>query len=904
MSRSLFDQNKQRLFTALLIACLIISSFAASAGSSTQPPIDPTIYNVATIGQPSRLDPARAYDTASGELIQNVAQTLIWWNDTHPITFTLGVGHNLTLSEYADLYSYTPVLATALPTIVLNASGEYYTFTIRTSAAFQPWTAANGSIIPSRNLKASDVIYSFQRQMVYDSYYAPTWMWFKSVFTGAASVGLWYAFPQYGNGTFKNPADEASAANMIQSWCYLGPGANDVSFHFQNPWAQGVLNQIFAQTWGCIVEPEWVMERGGWNGQFAAGWTNLWHWKPTVTRSEIDQWKDPAVYGSVAGSKFPSNNKHVNEIMGTGPYVFTSWDQSSLIWRIDAWQTSTSLDGSQYWIPTNWSVNHVTTVIEKGVNTWPTRKMLFLEGEFDVAAVPQANMHDLLTTDAYTPVPGINLVYNIPALSNDMEIFGMNISGASSYQSYVGYPTHRTPAEPLFFANEHIRRAFAWALNYTQYIQQAYFGEGIPQRSWWVEGLSPASYKNMNASMPQRDLNYTEMQNELNQAIVDGFNVSQEGFETTIAYYLGSDPPRRKIAADLIADAFHSLNPKYKCNVVGYEFYLPSMAWEEAFPLTAYGWLADFADPDNFCEPYQASWGNFMVAQGPPFPGDQAFVDQEINAALVEPDSAKRGAMYQDLQYRYWLDVPSFPLVQPVGRRWARYWVQGWYFNALFPGLYAYDLYKTTTPLENVDVDMTATVTPASPTYNPVYIFRNQMRKGNGDTSPANMTYNLHVTRNDNNNAIAILYVAVGLTYTFAGNKQFANGTYVALAPGGSASASMIWWCDGTNVVLAGNSTGIPYAVAGETQPINNNAQDTNTANNVQAAGTLTAKTLPGDTTGNGLIDIYDAIQLANAFGASTGQARFNADADINADGYVDIYDAIILADNFNIHVP
>ncbi len=140
---------------------------------STQPPIDTSTYYVGTIGQPSRMDPARAYDTASGELIQNVAQTLIWWNDKNVVSFTPGVGHNLTVSEYADLDSYTPVLATALPTVVYNGSGAYYTFNIRTTATFQPWTAADGSIIPSRNLKASDVIYSFQRQMVYDSYYAP-----------------------------------------------------------------------------------------------------------------------------------------------------------------------------------------------------------------------------------------------------------------------------------------------------------------------------------------------------------------------------------------------------------------------------------------------------------------------------------------------------------------------------------------------------------------------------------------------------------------------------------------------------------------------------------------------------------------------------------------------------------
>ncbi len=441
---------------------------------STQPPIVTSTYYVGTIGQPARMDPARAYDTASGELIQNVAQTLIWWNDKHVISFSPGVGHNLTLSEYANLDSYTPVLATALPTITMNYTaghldtGEYYTFTIRTTATFQPWTAANGSVIPSRNLKASDVIYSFQRQMVYDSYYAPTWMWFGPAFTGDASAGLWNAFAAYSNGTFKHTADSLTAAQMIQAWCYAGPGANDVSFHFQQPWAPGVLNQIFAQTWGSIIEPEWVQEHGGWNGQFPIGvsdsnmgadWTNLWHWKPTVTRSEIDAWKDPAIYGAVAGSKYPSSNKHVNEIMGTGPYLFTSWDQANKVWRIDQW--------TGYW--GGWSGSHVTTVISKGVDSWPTRKVLFLEGEFDDCYVPRANMFDLLTTDAYTPAPGINLVYNIAQLSNDMMFFCMNVSAASPYQSYVGYP-HQTAAEPLVLRQRAHEKAFAWAINYTQYI--------------------------------------------------------------------------------------------------------------------------------------------------------------------------------------------------------------------------------------------------------------------------------------------------------------------------------------------------------------------------------------------------------------------------------------------------
>jgi len=899
LSKRTLDRNKERSINLKLItiitACLLVTSiFTVIPVLSTQPPIDTSTYYVGTIGQPARMDPARAYDTASGELIQNVAQTLIWWNDKHPISFTPGVGYNLTLADYANLDSYTPVLATALPTITMNYTaghldtGEYYTFTVNTAATFQPWTAGNGSIIPSRHLTAYDVVYSFQRQMVYDSYYAPTWMWFGPAFTGAATAGLTTAvggpFPCYSNGTFKHTADSAAATALIQGWVYAGPGPNDVSFHFQNPWAPGVLNQIFAQTWGSIVEPEWVMEHGGWNGQFPIGasdsnmatdWTNLWHWKPTVTRSEIDAWKDPAIYGAVGGSKFPSSAKHVNEIMGTGPYLFTAWDQTNKIWRIDAWNALNAIDHSSYW--GGWSGSHVTTVIEKGVDSWPTRKVLFLEGEFDDCYVPRANMFDLLTTDAYHPAPGINLVYNIAQLSNDMIFFCMNVSAASSYQSYVGYP-HQTAAEPLFFANEHIRRAFAWALNYTQYISQAYFGEGLQQASWWVDGLSPASYKN--TALTLRNLDYTQMQNELNQAIVDGFNVSQYGFETTLVYDIGND--QRMIAMQLIASAFQSLNGKYKCNVIGLDWpvFLDAMN-SMGMPVFCSGWSADFADPHDFAQPYMQSTGNFPISQGPPFPADQATIDAEINAAVIEPNFTQRGIDYRDLQQRFYDDVITLPLVQPVGRRFARDWVQGWYYNALFPGLYAYDIYKSVVATQNVDIKVVSIV-PTTP-LDPIVALRFR----------PSWVFNVTLMRENDASGITNLWVAVALKLTNQSNLYYCypNGTYCVLAPGMSMSVELTW--DKSYPITRGN-----WSISAEAYPMNSNAVDNDLSDQTISDGMVQLvgygkgelSYIPEDLNQDGIVSVFpDAILLANYFG-TTGPPGW-IQQDLMPDGVVDMFD-------------
>jgi len=54
-----------------------------------------------------------------------------------------------------------------------------------------------------------------------------------------------------------------------------------------------------------------------------------------------------------------------------------------------------------------------------------------------------------------------------------------------------------------------------------------------------------------------------------------------------------------------------------------------------------------------------------------------------------------------------------------------------------------------------------------------------------------------------------------------------------------------------------------------------------------------------GDINGDGVVDIYDAIMLASAFGSRPGSLNWNFSADINNDGNIDIYDAIILAGNY-----
>jgi hypothetical protein len=54
------------------------------------------------------------------------------------------------------------------------------------------------------------------------------------------------------------------------------------------------------------------------------------------------------------------------------------------------------------------------------------------------------------------------------------------------------------------------------------------------------------------------------------------------------------------------------------------------------------------------------------------------------------------------------------------------------------------------------------------------------------------------------------------------------------------------------------------------------------------------------DINGDGIIDIYDAVLLANAYDSTPSSPNWNPNADINGDGFVNIYDALLIATLYN----
>ena len=128
----------------------ITSTPAPTAGPKEFKSKDPTTFTNVTFGDPETLDPALDYETAGGGIVQNVYDTLIFYNK-------------------ADPASFVPQLATEVPSLEnggISADGKTVTFKIRQGVKFH-----DGS-----DLTVDDVAYTFQRGLLQGGSASPQWL--------------------------------------------------------------------------------------------------------------------------------------------------------------------------------------------------------------------------------------------------------------------------------------------------------------------------------------------------------------------------------------------------------------------------------------------------------------------------------------------------------------------------------------------------------------------------------------------------------------------------------------------------------------------------------------------------------------------------------------------------------
>jgi peptide/nickel transport system substrate-binding protein len=217
------------IIAVVLIAAIIAGIYYFYLMPKGGPIKNPNTLIIATIGEPETLDPAWAYDTASGEVICNVYDTLIFFD-----------------REKVD--SFVPKIAEKVPSVengLVKDNGLTIIFPIRQGIK----THGGGTITPE------DVEYSFERAIIQSRSHGPIWMLMEPL------LGV-YDLSELGN--LSDPVEAAKVGDMIDKAVEVE--GNNVVFKLAKPFALTAFLQIWSQTWASIVDKEAAVASGAWPG--------------------------------------------------------------------------------------------------------------------------------------------------------------------------------------------------------------------------------------------------------------------------------------------------------------------------------------------------------------------------------------------------------------------------------------------------------------------------------------------------------------------------------------------------------------------------------------------------------------------------------------------------------------
>jgi peptide/nickel transport system substrate-binding protein len=583
----------------------------------------------------------------------------------------------------------------------------YYDFIIRTDDGHgNPIYFVNetGDIVDQFN--AYDAEYSYERGLVQDQAGSPMWMYYKPFFDQMNSDYWATGDPNDAIVLSWLIKDTVVASDATHLRIYLGIDFPDVSF-----------KQILAQTWGAIVSKEWMIGYSCWDGNlFLDGdyadknclpdWFEYWRHK---SRSPIDARHLKPPYTDPLDPN-PTHWDWLYRYVGTGPYRVTVFDAVNNLVVLEK--------NELYWQgwPRAGNKADLNRVEISYIANWDARRDAFTGCSLDVCAVPRAYMMQILDPAdpdyVKTLDPAIITIKNInPQLTMDAMHFTFLINPEATGYIYTGKFPDGVP--PDFFNNTYVRKAFAYGFDWDTYLRDAYYDEAVrPFRSTpLVYGLVPDYY---DASVGGYAISQAQAEKCLKAAVWDGTSVWDSGFHMALSYNSGND--QRRIACEMLKYFFGNLSTYDGRNLptkpflidikeIDWSTYLDQFEDME-LPIFSIGWLADFADADNWVRPYMHSYGDFSYFQSYSVEngwGDTK--DKLIDLAVKTPDGTARRNMYKQLQQIYIDDCPSFPIDQPSGRRFCKYYVKGWYYNGLYPSQYYYSMWKENTCWYNISGD-------------------------------------------------------------------------------------------------------------------------------------------------------------------------------------------------------
>jgi peptide/nickel transport system substrate-binding protein len=625
---------------------------------------DPTTFVSVQIGEPETLDPALSYETAGAEIIQNVYETLVFFE-----------------GEATD--KFVPQLAESWE---ISEDGTVYTFQMREGVKFHE----------GQDMTASDVAYSFQRGLLYGGHSGPQWL-LAEPFLGVGVDDISMLVDDTGaladdqpGLAAADPATLVAACEKVKSAIVADDAAGTVTMTLAQPWAPFL--PTIAQTWGSVMDQDWTIEQGGWDGS-------------------CDTWQNH--YAT------PSENDPLTPVMnGTGPFKLDHWTQGEeivIVRNDDYWREPAKLE----------------RVVIKSVDEWGTRFAMLQAGDADYVDVPAENrsqvdemvgsisVFDLASNSykervevcAYDPsqqgaakftpcAPGetgtggpVHLYIGRPSVSSNDLFFTFNIAETSNYVGSGQLDGNGIPLD--FFSDIHVRKGFAYSFDMDTYIADVFDGEAVQQPVLARAGM--AGYE-PDAPVYTLDLDKAAAEFQLADVDKDGIPAGEDpegdiwtvGFRLQALYNQGNTA--RQIVSEILSANLATVNELFVVETVGLPWptFLRTLRASEA-PYFVSGWLEDIHDPHNWYQPYMV--GTYAARQA--LPEDLLAQFQDIlNRGVAETDPEARHEIYREANALYYEQLPTMLLATATSHGFYAGYVKGIIANPVFPNEYYYTFYE------------------------------------------------------------------------------------------------------------------------------------------------------------------------------------------------------------------
>jgi peptide/nickel transport system substrate-binding protein len=636
----------------VLTACGGSTAPAATSLPAVDPPLtqqaaqrkspDPNTFVQVTFGEPETLDPALGYDTASAEIIFNIYEPLIFYDGIHTDRFVPLLAESWNVSE----------------------DGRVYTFKIRSGVKFH-----EGQV-----LTAEDVAYSFQRGLLLGGTNGPQRL-LTEPFLGIGVDDISCLVDRCASAdnrealSASDPAALIAACERVKSAIVADEAAGIVTMTLAQPW--GPFLPTLAQPWGGILDKDWTIANGGWDGSCET-WQNYY-------------------------AEPPESSPLSRIANGTGPFKLGQWKvgEELILLRNDA-----------YWR----KPARLARVVTKYVSEWGTRFAMMQAGDADIVAVPEGNRSQMdalvgeicpfdLEANRYKPCQVVDesLPYRLylgrPALSRTDMFFNFNVAEGSNYLGSGQLDGNGIP--PDFFSDIHIRRAFAYCFDWDVYISDVFNGEAVQSPVIPLAGMP--GYQ---ADAPIYSYDPAKCEEEFKLADLDDDGIPAgsdpegdvwtTGFRLQALYNQGNTS--RQTIADILAINVATINNLFIIETVGLPWpaFLRTIRNRQA-PYFVSGWAEDIHDPHNWYVPYTI--GAFAIHQGIPADLQKQFRNL-VNRGAAETDPAARHAIYQQINRLFYDQVPTILLAVATSHTFEQRWVRGTLLNPIFPGEYFYTIYK------------------------------------------------------------------------------------------------------------------------------------------------------------------------------------------------------------------